>query len=503
MIIIEGYTTDDKVPGAVAKNVFGAGRISIGAIALIVTCIGTMNESSGSATVDVDIKDVFEDDDAAAFFGPKSELARMCYAALDIPGVTLKAIAVDEPGGAAAATATIDLTGGSWSESGEIVIQLDEEKIRVAIAATDDIDAAGALIVTAVNQAQQGRLFCTASYDAPSDVVTFTVDSLGVRGNQHTMFVDTTDAPSGWAQVLAGGTPLANGGVPFSGGTGTDNVDNVLTALESTQNDYIAAAHNDTTNAGKIETKVNAKAAFDVGLLEQYHLSTNGNLTAATTLAQTDMNDALGSMHWVQWGTEHPSRHAARIAAERSVREGAQPNFNYDDIVVTGAAPHYRDADIPARGTLKTALNAGITPYVTVNGELQVVRAICSRSLNGATPDYRTLDLGDVSVPIRIRKELVADFTVMKVEAPYAGPDPSADESEAPPEDTFTPQLWNNHVYSRLKEWEADNWVTEVDDNLPESEWDSDAKRVMSVVDTVVKSQNHQLGLVVRQRAAA
>jgi phage tail sheath gpL-like len=501
MIIIEGYTTDDKVPGAVAKNVWGAGRISIGAIALIVTCVGTMNEGSGAATVDTERVQVFDDDEAATQFGPRSEIARMLYAAIEVPGATVYGIAVDEPGGAVAATTT-GVISGTWSTSGEIRYQFDEEVVRIAVGASDAIDTVGANIVSAVNQAQNGRLFCVASYVTGTDTLTFTVDSLGVRGNQHTAWLDLSDAPSGFALTLAGGTPLSNGGVPFSGGSGTDNVDNALTALEPTQNDYLAAAHNDSTNVGKIETAVNEKAAFDVGLLEQYHVSTNGALAGATSIAQTTMNDQLGSLHWVQWGVEHPSRIAARIAAYRSTVEGAQPNYNYDDVPLPGAAPHYRDADVPSRATLKTALNAGITPYKTVNGELQIVRAICSRSLNGSTPDYRTLDLGDVSVPIRIRKELVSDYQQLKTENPYAGPDTST--TDAPPEGTFTPNLWKNHAYARLKLWEGPdfNWVQEVDDFPPEAEWDEDAERVMSVIDTVVKSQNHQLGLIVRQRAA-
>lgn len=500
MIIIEGYTEDDKVPGAVAKNTWGAGSRSIGAIALVVTCMGTMNTGTGSATVDVDRVQIFDDDDAATYFGPRSELARMLYAALEIPGATIFGIAVAEAGGAAAATAG-GVISGTWTESGEIRYQFDEKVVRIAIADDDLVDDVGANIVTALTEAQDGRLFFVPTYDAPTDTLTFTCDSKGTRGNQHTVFLDLSDAPSGFALTLTGGTALSNGGKPFASGSGSDDVTNALAALDPTTNDYLAAAHNDATNVALIETAVNAKAAFDVGILEQYHVSTNGNLTAATSLAQTTMNDQLGSMWWVQWGVEHPSRIAARAAALRSTIEGAQPNYNYDDVVLTGAAPQYRPADIPGRSTLKTALNAGVTPLVTDGGGLKIVRAICSRSLNGAVPDYRTLDLGDVSVPIRIRKEFVAEYSVMKAANPYAGPDVG---DGAPPQGTFTPNLWNNRAYSLLKLWEGPdfNWVEQVDDYPPSSEWDTTAKRVMSLVDTIAKTQNHQIGIEVRQRAA-
>jgi hypothetical protein len=213
------------------------------------------------------------------------------------------------------------------------------------------------------------------------------------------------------------------------------------------------------------------------------------------------MNDQLGTCVWDQWGVEHPSRTAARVAALFSVTDGAQPNTKYDDMPVPGAAPHYRGADVPNRPTLKSALNNSLMPLVTVNGTKQIVRAICSRSLNGAVPDYRTYDHSEVAVPIRIRKELVAIGDAARAENPFMGPDVG---EGLPEEGTLTPYLWNTIVESNLREWASPrfNWIHEVDANLPESEWDNDAKRIMGAVPTIVKPQSHQLGILVRQTAA-
>jgi phage tail sheath gpL-like len=587
VIIIVGFTEDDKVPGTVAVNTWGAGRQSIGAIPLILTLYGNKT-SGGSATLDERVA-CTSVEEADALCGARSELGRMAHAALDIPGVALMLVPVEEAAGATAAQFTIAI-GGSWSTSGEILVQLDEVIIRVPVAASHTATTFGDALEDAVNAAQDGRLFCSALNSAGT--VVMTVASAGVRGNQHIGFLDASNKPSGMtisitrntAVTRSGGTsgpaitvsgsdetttqfvitittggangtaefsitgngesiatgvtvpttPFTyavpgttdtvvtfgngthvlneahtwstagnneNGGVFFFLGAGTDDIEDALDATDTVTNDYVAAAHNDSVNVGKIETHVNAKAAFDVGRLENYVVASNGSMTAAIALGQAAMNDRLGSCIWDQYGVEHPSRTAARAAALFSVTEGAQPNTNYDDMPLPGAAPHYRDADVPSRPTLKAALNNSLTPLVTVNGVKQIVRAICSRSLNGSVPDYRTYDRADVIVPIRIRKELVVIGNQMRAENPYAGPDVG---EGLPPIGTFTPMLWNAKVQANLELWASPqfNWITDVASNLPESEWNSNAKRVMSVVPVVAKPQNHQLGVEVRQVAA-
>jgi phage tail sheath gpL-like len=582
-IVIPGFTSDDKVPGVVAMNQYGAGRLSVGAIPLLCTLFG--NLGSGGTGVANSRYEITTPEEADARFNARSELARMAHAALDIPGVTLRCVGVTPAAGGTAATFIVDIAG-TWTASGELTIQLDEEVIRVAVAASHTPTTFGTALADATNQAQTGRLFCTAANVAGR--VTFTVYSVGVRGNQHVAFLDTSLLPAGMTvtpdqlapvtksaggpvmtvtgsdtvdatyiiTISTGGTnsgtaqytwtknavsqgaaaalpsgawtlpgttitvnspagtyilnetytftgvaALANGGIPFSLGAGTDDIDAALDATESVTNDYIGLAHNDATNVNLVEAAVNAKAAFDVGRLEQYVVCTHRGLTAAIAIGQTAMNDQLGDCLWVQNGVEHPSRLAARVAALRSITEGAQPNTNWDSIVIPGAAPQKRDADVANRSTLKSAINNGLTPLTTVNGELVIVIGICSRSLSGSTPDYRTFDWGDVSVPIRVRKELVVLGEEIKAQNPFSGPDT---EEGLPPIGVFTPNLWKSAVNARLQDWESDrfNWLTEVAANPCEAEWESASKRVMSIVPTVVKPKFHQLGVVVRQQAA-
>ena len=584
--VIPGFTPDDKDPGVVARNTWGAGRANAGAAPLYCVLFGNKG-AAGTAELDKRYP-VTTKEEVDALCEPRSELARMGHAALDVPGASIMLQAVEEVSGGTAATFTLDI-GGSWSVGGELVIKFDEEVIRVAVAASHTPTTFGDALEDAANQAQDGRLFCTAAN--ASGRVVFTVFTLGVRGNQHTVFLDKTLLPAGmtvtadqlsdvanvgggpaitvsgsdivdgtyvikittagtigtaqYTLQINGGTasspapvptagadaalpgtsaikfkPVAgtyvlnatytftgraafpNGGIPFMGGAGTDDIDDALDATETVQNDYIAAAHNDATNVGKLEAACNAKAAFDVDLLENYIVVVNsGSQAAGIAIGQTTMNDQLGGCAWDPYGVEHPSRTAARLAALFSSIEGAQPNTNYDNYPIPGAAPHHREGDSPNRSARKSALNNSLMPLVTINGVKCIRRAINSRSLVGTTPNYNTLDRADTIVAIRVRKDLVAIGGEMKAARPYSGPDV---EEGLPEGDVFTPRVWESKVNAYLLERASPryNWLQDVEANPCVAIWDPVAKRVMSEIPTIKKNQFHQLGMNINQTAS-
>lgn len=490
-IVVPGLTPDDKDPGFYGFIKFGVGKQSVGG-GLVVTLFG--NKTSAGAALVNSRTQVFSKEDAAAAAGGPSELARMAYAALDVDGAVVNIVVVAEASGGVAATATITI-GGSWSTSGQATFQLDEEIFIVNFSTTDStVTLAAVEVVTSVNQRQQGRLFCTAGNSA--GVVTLTTVNVGVRNNQHTLLlIDKTLAPVGMTIAIAGGTALANGGVPFTGGTGTDDITAAITAFDASQLDYVGLAHNDATNLGLVETHANAKLAASVQLYDQYVTSSNGTLAAATALAQTQMNDQLGQLVWVPFGVEHPSRIAARMAAFRSVNESIQPNTNYNGVILPGASPHVRDLDSPTHPIRKAALDVGITPMMTVDDKLVIVRCINSHSLNGTTPDDRTLDSSDTTVPIRIMKELKVLYAAMRVDNPFSGPD----LTDLPPPGRFTPNLWRRAVDALMKDHEADHWVTDVDNHPTVAQWDDAGNRVVSATPSVVELHNNQVGALVNQ----
>jgi hypothetical protein len=121
--------------------------------------------------------------------------------------------------------------------------------------------------------------------------------------------------------------------------------------------------------------------------------------------------------------------------------------------------------------------------------------------LSGSNPDYRCLDWGDAIVPDRISKELGAEWnSSFKPSNPYVGPDAVGSEAD-PPEGVGTPSRWKSRCYGILKTHEADNWLQNVDLNLPEVEYDHDRAALVSAIPVEVRKQQHAIGMNIIQQA--
>jgi len=496
-IIIPGFVDSDKVPGSIIETVYGRGKQSIGDNPL--TLVVTGNKlTSGTAVADQDITQVFSESDADTLYGAGSEIAMQCYAALQIPGIALYGAPVAEAT-SSPASATLTLTvGGTWSSSGTILIRLAGKPIQIAVGSSDSVNTVASNIAAAINGVP--RMPMTAG--AASAVTTVTVLSKGTRGNDYVCVKDLSSAPAGLTLTLTGGTALTGGVTPFSGGTGADSVTNVLALLTTQIWDFQAWAQADATNAGLIKAQLESQA----GPLLQHPgfavFGKNRSVSAAISFAQTTLNENLACVAHMTNGEMHPSQMAAVQAAIFASTAGANPNTRYINTVIPGAAPHSQRADIPGRSTLNALLNAGVSPWTTVGKDVQLVDAIQTHCLNGSSPDYRTYHVGDVFVPIRVSKELGAQWAIFSAANPYAGPDPSDGEKPAS-EGTATPALWVAEGTALLKQFEALNWLQDVDSNPMIAEWNPTSKRIMSAVPNVVRSQNIQSGISVRQTAAS
>jgi phage tail sheath gpL-like len=495
-IIIAGYTNSDKVPGAVRETKYGQGKVSIGEIPL--KCVVTGNKTSaGSATADQDIVPIYSPDDADAYLGVGSEAALQCYAALEIPGVTLYAVPVLENGAGTAATLTITIAG-TWSTTGTVSVFLMGKQIDAVVQAGDSVTTAAATLATAING--QSRFPMTAT--SALGVVTVLVRNKGTRGNDYICRKDLSAAPSGLTCTLAGGSALTNGMVPFSGGAGADDVTNVLALLATGIYDYQAWAQNDATNAGLIKAALISEAGPLLMHTEHAVMAKRGTQGTSTSFSQTTLNNQRMTCVHFENCEAPPSYIAAQVASLRSVIVGDNPNFRFDDYVLPTIPPQSQRQDVPTRSELNAMLNAGVMPLTTLpDGTVKIVRAIQSHSLNGSAPDFRTLDWGDADVPDRVSKELGAQWDVFSDANPYVGPDP-ADGEEPLPEGVGSPRLWNADVYKVLKDAEDSNWLQEVDQNLPVTEYNDDADRLMTAAPNVVRKQNHAVGISVRQTAA-
>lgn len=498
-IVIDGYADSDKVPGFYGETKFGASGINIGSIPLILLLVGLKGTSGGTITVDVDVKDVTSREEADTYVAAGSEAARMCYRAFDqgLGGVKLKVACPAPAGGAAAATATITLTGTTTS-AGTEDYYVGGEKVSVNIPSGTAQNAAAALVQAEF--AKYPRLIAEATVS--TNVVTLTIRSAGARGNQAILFQDTSKAPAGLTSAIAGGAAVTGGGVKFTGGVGVETMTTLLALLYPARYHRIAVAQNDATSLAAWETQIDSKAGVLEGRMEHVVVASNDTYSNTLSLAQTTLNNARFQMMWLLNSETHPSEIAAAMAAVRASAEQTSPNSGYDDKKLINIAPQRARGDWSNRTTQQNCLDNGITPLrTTEEGEVQVVRSITTRSLDGSTPDYRTLDTSEAVVPdyCRDRYRLVWT-TEFKVANKFVAPDPATGEKDRPP-GVATPTRWALRVLEENIKMENELILTQtrLAENQPKAEFNYAAKRIMSVAPVIPLSIQHALGVSVRQ----
>ena len=288
----------------------------------------------------------------------------------------------------------------------------------------------------------------------------------------------------------------------FANASGVDDVATVVIAVKSERFQYQAWAQNDTTNIAAIKSYLNSEAGATIKHTGHAIFAQNGLQATAVSLAQSTCNHARMSVLWMLYGETYPAAISAVAAAYRAVVVPINPNTNYDDIPLPDVLPQRWKSDRAKHATLKAALNSGLTPLMTnPDNTVTFCRAIVSKSLTGTLPDYRTYDWPDADVPDRISDEVEAEWGSYKLANPYIGPEPAAGQRK-PPEGRGQPSTWNSTVTANImRKAEKNNWVIDVDNNLPQTEWSESQKCFLTAIPTVVCPIAHQLGASIRQIA--
>lgn len=504
-IVISGFSSADKVPGAYGEVVYGAGGQTSATNPLILLLVGL--QTAGNLTADTQVQPVYSLADIDYYAGAGSELACMGYDALATSQSVQIFMISPTLAGPTAATLTLTIAGAPTS-GGYFILRIDGFPVVVNFTTADTATTIAAALSSAVNGSNSGRLPVSASNVAGA--ITLTTKTLSIRGNQRVVFVDSTGArSSGVTAVLSGGTAVTGGGMTFASGAGLETYTNTLATIVNRQFDRIALAANDAVSLAAWQTQVSTtEPAPTVSILEHAVYATNGTAAAAQTLASATLNAQRFQGLWSLNCETFPPRMAAAVAALRTVTEFNDPAASYDGQALPTVVAQSQQADWPSHATLFAALNNGVTPINTSgDGVARIVRSITTHCLSGSNPDYSTLDTAQAVCP---------DFVVtyfknywsnqFQKSNPRVQPDPGPNDP-LPPSGIAYPLLWTSVVTKELRKMEASQVpgtspgpiLINVSANLPTSEYNPVAKRIMSAIPVVVAPGNHQIGISVRQ----
>jgi len=196
LFTLPGIDSSDKVPMFAADSRFGQGKAT-GAGAWYVVCTGNKT-ADGTVSADSFVGPIFDEADAAAKLGTRSECAQQVREALAAGAAVIAAPVAEAAGGVQAELVLNIATLGTGA--GQIWLHVGDESVSFVVdpsSLADTMDAA----VAAINS--KGRLFCSASVGAgPTFDVTIVVASAGARGNDWLAKLDMTYAPSGCVATL-------------------------------------------------------------------------------------------------------------------------------------------------------------------------------------------------------------------------------------------------------------------------------------------------------------
>jgi hypothetical protein len=312
-----------------------------------------------------------------------------------------------------------------------------------------------------------------------------------------------------FTSALAGGASLTSGGVYFTSGAGTETISTLLTATFSNEFYTVVCSCRDATNLGLLEAQIDSKLGPLEGRLECAVGAMVGTLAASGSIAQTTLNDASFQLPWLEESETPGEEIAAGIAAFRHLYESANdaddPNQRYDDVLFEWIQPQEAPSKIPSRATVVSALNYGLSPLVTRNKQVYMVRAVTTRTLtDGGDADDGTIDVGHDRVAKRYREELFNTLEDHRRLHRHLDNNPAEGEEPNGPADTTYPARAEDVIKNLNRDLAAKSWIAQVDlaTNQPKCALNpnSSTPRLVVYAPFVPKPQYHQTEGVVAKK---
>ncbi len=450
-IPLTGLAADDPVPGFYSEILFAQGPASSGSLSYPVLLMGNKT-SAGSATTNTVIYGpdtavpCTSEAEVIALFGAGGELHRMARKFWAINQSTpLYFLAVTASGGTAA-SGTITLVNAATA-AGTLRVWVGDEFCDVAIASGDSITAIGDALVVAVN----ANLHWPVTAANGAGTVTFTAKIAGPRGNLirigsqiiTTGTIATTSSPTAQTALTSGAT--------------LDTWTPAHTTIAATRYYYIVPAAVDATSLGLVKTQVDLMALPVTGLRQRVVFGSVDTIANTITLA-TGINAARNECVWHYLSDWTPAEIAAHVTAAYALGEAPiAMRVNWDSYgtqngEVWNLKPARAASAVPTRTQIKQALNNGITPIATIGSRATyIVMRATTRSLNGATPDYRIRDAHKVTVCDRW-----ADDAGVKIGAimrnKTIGNDPAIG-AKPPGPTVLTPRVVKASIVRLVRDW--------------------------------------------------
>lgn len=333
--------------------------------------------------------DVFSESEAAQLCGWGSMLHRMVSKALAAnPYAALSVVAMDDAGGAVAATWVVTIAGAPTAQ-GQFQLAIGDALIAVNVGSTDTPTTVAASFVAAIT----ARRELPMSAAAVAGVVTLSAKNKGTVANS--------------IKVLASGAVTGMTAVAAVGVVGASDpaVAPALAAAFLGGHDQIVSPYRDTANLVALRNHIdNVGSPFEKRWALAF-IGSNGSLSTATALSAT-LNHGWFNHVWLRNTATAPHEIAAAYAAV--VAGSEDPALPMNNVEVKGVAVPLI-ADRTSRTEEENALFNGVTPLNIGPGErVQIVRAITTYTLNdAAAPDNTLLELGTLRTLKYVAKVMI------------------------------------------------------------------------------------------------
>lgn len=457
-LALTGLSADNPIPGIYAEVRFAQGQTSdLGPKRVLILA---PKSSAGSITVDTQVQQINDENDAITYAGagsPAHRMARYFFKNNKVSEVWLCC-----PTAATAATATEKLIFATTAAaSGVCEIDTCGETFSFALVTGDTATVVGDNAAAAINS----RTWLPFTASNSSGTVTLTAKVGGAIMNS--IRIRARIIGSGVATTVNLTADTAFGASGESGanvGSGNIDLTAALATLLARKFDTILYSEQVATPIDALLDQVQSQAEPSTGFRQKVYLGaalTPGN--AATLASGTSMNRAQADLINCE---ECPVEHyvlCAIVAGRYLVHNASDPSYNFDGYgtksgqLLAGLDRPINDSALPTTTELKSMLNQGVTPIAfTDGGAPYVVRAVTSQCKSGSNFDYRVRDAHIVTVSYRFTNDLVAKLAA----APWTKitRDPVGNRPE-PGAEFATPRRVKALIEQLLSDYASNGWI--------------------------------------------